>query len=128
MTPPDLPTGPQPLAPNLPDVARAWPVPRGRKVRPARWLGTRADCQRTFQQALDEHGPDALATVRRRGRPARNDTLWFAPGVPMHRCGTARDDQGRAVPLYLVPARAALEALADGRIHYRDDHPIQDMP
>lgn len=116
------------LAPNLPDVVRAWPLPRGRKVRPGRWIGTRENFRILFQAAIEERGPDALATVRRHGRPARNDTLWFAPGIPMHADGTARDAQGRVVPLYLVPARAALDALADGRIYYRDDHPNRDLP
>ncbi len=110
---------------DLPDVVRDWPVPRGRKVRPARWLGTRENCRQAFRAALDERGPDALAVIRRHGHVARADTLWFAPGVPMHASGTAQDDQGRTVPLFLVPARAALDALADGRIQYRDDHPIR---
>lgn len=113
---------------DLPAVVRDWPTPRGRKTRPARWRGTRENCRQTFQNALDERGPDALAVIRRHGHVARADTLWFAPGVPMHTNGTTQDDQGRTFPLFLVPARAALDALADGRIHYRDDHPIQDMP
>ncbi|ASN83336.1 hypothetical protein [Deinococcus ficus] len=70
----------------------------------------------------DDQGPDALALICQHEPAARHATLWFAPGVPMPTCGATREAQDRECVL----ARAAPEALEDGRIHYRDDHPIKE--
>lgn len=112
---------PAPWPPELPDVTRDWPTPRGVKRRPARWLSDGPDGYRAYvQAALDRDGPGALMSIcndapRHPGSPL---TRWFCPGVPMHATGetiTGHPD-GRARHVFLVPAQAALLALDAGHI------------
>ncbi|BBN97139.1 hypothetical protein DEGR_38720 (plasmid) [Deinococcus grandis] len=87
--------------PELPEVVLDWPVPRGVKIRPARWVGGDAANYRAHFQAAVEAGM-VLAVICNdapRGPRARV-TRWFCPGVPMHVTGwllytsDAADEEG----------------------------------
>lgn len=115
--PPGLP--PVLWPPNLPEVVQAWPRPRGRKHRPAHWVGGDAAQYRAFfQGVLDEHGPDALARIWNDAPrpPMAPLTRWYCPGVPMHATGECIQEESRALHGFFVPAQAALLALEHGHI------------
>ncbi|GAQ23589.1 hypothetical protein DEIGR_320003 [Deinococcus grandis] len=104
--------------PELPEVVLDWPVPRGVKIRPARWVGGDAANYRAHFQAAVEAGM-VLAVICNdapRGPRARV-TRWFCPGVPMHVTGEqVVGEDGRVRHVFLVPAAAALLALERGLV------------
>ncbi|GHG41597.1 MULTISPECIES: hypothetical protein [Deinococcus] len=104
--------------PELPEVVLDWPVPRGVKIRPARWVGGDAANYRAHFQAAVDVGM-ALAVICNdapRGSGARV-ARWFCPGVPMHVTGEqVVGKDGRVQHVFLVPAQAALLALERGLI------------
>ncbi|KQR15456.1 hypothetical protein [Deinococcus sp. Leaf326] len=113
--------------PALPEVVQSWPVPRGHKSRPARWIGGDAAQYRAFfQGVLDERGADASAQIWNDAprSPHAAATRWYYPGVPMYATGRCHQDGARPQHGFLVPAQAALLALDHGHVNCRA-HPLE---
>lgn len=115
--------------PPLPEVVQRWPIPRGHKHRPARWVGGDATQYRAFfQGVLDDEGEDALARIWNDApcSPQAAATRWYCPGVPMYVTDVRTAGPSRPRHGYLVPARAALLALDHGHVLCRTrplEHP-----
>lgn len=117
------PTTHSPWPPPFPDAVLDWPVPRGQKTNPARWVGGDAAQYRAyFQEILADGGEEALAPIWNdapRGTQARL-TRWYCPGVPMYATGQQERTEGeRPLHAFLVPAQAALLALDRGLVTCR---------
>ena len=111
---------PDPTPHDLPQSVSLWPRPTGRKTRPARWFGTPASFTELMESTLSA-GEDALASVWNDAPRGAHSPLtrWFTPQVPMHASGqTSTADDGRVWHEYLVPARAALQAMQAGMVTF----------
>ncbi|GAA5501114.1 hypothetical protein Dxin01_00845 [Deinococcus xinjiangensis] len=109
--------------PPLPEALRDWPLPKRQRTTPARWLSTATQFRAFFEEALAQHGEDALAEIYHsvpRGASAR-PTRWFCPDLPMLATGRQEVVGGKTVHIYLLPARAALLALDAGLVKCRKD-------
>ena len=114
----------------MPSVVDGWPAPRGTKQQPANWWGTAEEYTALMHRALAAEGSEALALMHHDGRrtPDSHLTRWWAPGVPMHYAGSVVQDGETTWHAYLVPAQAALSALADDLIRIRPRRTQQVTP
>ena len=115
-------------SPIIPEQARDWPRPR-RMRRTMRWLNSEDEYRAHFQQIIDAEGEDALATVIMSGKPALNPspTRFFCAGLVMLHTGRVSREKPYWTE-YLVPARAALEALGAGLVICKGQPPNHDTP